>query len=160
MVTIQLDPGSLRIEELDLEPGEAIARALPPAPRPAPPPDPAERAPRTQGGNTTTAWVALGIGAGLVGLAGAALYVRNSNAATYDDDSLCYQGGLTRDQRCGSYRNIATAAEVTSIAALGAAAAAFTVAAVVFARAPSGKANPPVAVGCTLGSFVACSATF
>jgi hypothetical protein len=79
-------------------------------------------------------WLALG-GAGLAfASAGVAQAVREGDVASYNDDTRCFFGDQTRDQRCGSLRSAANTAQIVAIAglALGAAAAAVGVSAFVF----------------------------
>ena len=85
--------------------------------------------------------------------------IRESDANVYDDDSLCFFGALTRDQRCGRYRSAADQAEVFAIVGYAAAAVALSTAAILFATAPKPKREnagasvtcsgvPPFAVSC------------
>jgi hypothetical protein len=91
--------------------------------------------------------------------AGAALLVRDSNAATYNNDGLCLYGALTRDQRCGSYRNAASTAQTLAIVEVGLAAAAAGVAVFLFTL-PLKQAAHRVAVHCALGKGIECGASF
>jgi hypothetical protein len=98
---------------------------------------------------------------GLVLIAGGsvALAIRNSNAAIYNDDARCFYGGLTRDERCGSYRTAASTAGDLAIAQFGVAAAALATSGVLFGLAKKTR----VAVGnatCSVGMGFACIARF
>ena len=56
-------------------------------------------------------WVASGVGLVGVGL-GIYFYTQRADAvATYNDDSLCSFGGLSREERCGSYARDARSAQ-------------------------------------------------
>ncbi|MGH7268949.1 MAG: hypothetical protein ACREJ3_00845, partial [Polyangiaceae bacterium] len=86
----------------------------------------------THAGLRTAAWISVATTAALAAGAGAALIVRDSNIAAYNDDGRCFFGGLTRDQRCGGYRNAAGTGQVVAFAATGAVAIAAGVSVLLF----------------------------
>jgi hypothetical protein len=106
------------------------------------------------------AWASLGGGVLLLAGAGAALLVRNSYISTYDDDSLCFHDGLTRDQRCGSYRDTASTVQTLAIVAVSTAAAALGLSFVLFALAPKHQTARMAAVRCSLALRIECGASF
>jgi tetratricopeptide (TPR) repeat protein len=85
------------------------------AERPPPAPVAAHRDHRRRESSLTPAWVMLG-GAGVL-LAGAlaAQVIHETAAAHYNDDSLCFYGDLSRDERCGAYRGRAEAAQTLAV---------------------------------------------
>ena len=111
-------------------------------------------------GMRTGAWIALGGAGVLLAGAGAALLVRNAYASTYNDDALCYYGGPTRDQRCGSYRDAASTAQTLGIVGLGAAVAAAGASILLFELAPKGHRGQAGGVVCSIGMEAACVGAF
>lgn len=85
------------------------AAAIPDVPVMAPPiehvPSPGASTPRTY------AWILMGGAAAMLGGALVAQVVQLQKAAHYNDDSLCFYGDLTRDERCGIYRGQAETAQ-------------------------------------------------
>jgi hypothetical protein len=69
----------------------------------------------------TFAVAMLSVAGALTGAGIAAWRVRETNAATYNDDQRCLVGSLTRDQRCGANARAAGIAEVVEIGAFAAA---------------------------------------
>ncbi len=69
----------------------------------------------------TFAVAMLSVAGALTGAGIAAWRVRETNAATYNDDQRCLVGSLTRDQRCGASARAAGIAEVVEIGAFAAA---------------------------------------
>jgi hypothetical protein len=106
------------------------------------------------------AWATLGGAVALLGAGAVALVVRGWDVAAYDDDTRCYYGGLTRDQRCGGYRDAANAAEVTAIVGFAAAGVGIAASAVLFATAPRPRAPRALGLRCTVGVGATCTATF
>jgi hypothetical protein len=66
-------------------------------------------------------WTAVAILGGLLTAGTVAIAVREINAARYNDGSHCIVGGLSREERCGAYRDAANAAEIVAIGAYSAA---------------------------------------
>jgi len=107
-----------------------IASALPePVPMPSASPVPSAAPLPTPGrsesrSTTTLGWVLLGSAGALVLGSATANVVGSANASVYNDDARCLYGDLSRDQRCGSYRDRAEAASALAVVgyALGAAA--------------------------------------
>jgi hypothetical protein len=99
---------------------------------------------------------------GLVLAAGGsvALAIRNSNAAIYDDDSRCFYGGLTRDQRCSSYRVATTTAGDLAIVQFGVAAVALTASAILFDLGAKTHASVVGEVACSVGTGISCTGRF
>jgi hypothetical protein len=112
------------------------------------------------GGARTAAWISLGTAVALSAGAGVLLLVRDLDAAAYNDDSRCYFGGLTRDQRCGGYRSTAMAAQTVGILAFEGAMAAAGVSVVLFSRGAGATTRRAAVVQCTLGRGVSCGASF
>ncbi len=110
-------------------------------------------------GMRSAAWVSLAGAAALLAGAGVGWLVSDSNAAIYNDDARCFYGGLTRDQRCGGYRDVATTARTLAIVEVGAAGAATVLSAVLFVRAPKSGTRSQ-AIRCTLGVGVECGGSF
>jgi hypothetical protein len=56
-------------------------------------------------------------GGGALVLAGVGFQIASSGATSaYDDDSLCFFGGVSRDARCGGLRSLALGSEVAAVA--------------------------------------------
>jgi hypothetical protein len=66
------------------------------------------------------AWAAIATGVLLLIEGAAAHYVREQRAAAYNDDQRCFFGTLSRDERCGSYRQDAEIAQWAAIIGYGA----------------------------------------
>jgi hypothetical protein len=166
--TVQVEPG-IRAREVmtlvksagsGLAPSDtpshpAVATAALPTPPPAPVPPDAHAAIRDG------AWISLATAVAFGTGAGAAIGLRESNAATYNDDRHCFYGALTRDQRCGSYRNAASTAEVLATVGLSVAAASAVTSALFFVLSSPARAEPArAAVRCTLNTGVECLMLF
>jgi hypothetical protein len=121
-----------------------------------------ERAGTAPPGRATrvAAWASLGGAVALLGAGAVALVVRGWDVAAYNDDSRCYFSGLTRDQRCGGYRDAANAAEITAIVGFAAAGLGMGVSAVLFATAPREKPRQALGLKCTFGVGARCTGTF
>jgi tetratricopeptide (TPR) repeat protein len=63
----------------------------------------------------TLGWVALAASSLLLGTGVVAHVVRENNAAVYNDDSRCFYGKLTRDERCGDRRSATDTASVIAV---------------------------------------------
>jgi hypothetical protein len=118
---------------------------------------------RSSGSMRTAGWITLSISGGLL-LAGIAGEVtREREAQIYDDDSQCGpSAGQSRNARCGTNRDIGSAAETLGIAALAGAGVGFAIAAGLL---HGGSAKPSARVtargGCGVtGSGLGCSGTF
>jgi PEGA domain-containing protein len=108
----------------------------------------------------TAAWLSLGGAVAFMAGASAALLVRNTNAATYNDDTRCFYGGQTRDARCGSYRDSASIAQTLAIVQVQIAAAAAGLSIVLFTKAPRNRGLRASAVRCTIGVSFSCGGSF
>jgi hypothetical protein len=108
----------------------------------------------------TAAWALLGSSVALIAGASVALMVSDSNAAMYNDDGRCFFGGLTRDQRCGSYRDVTDTARVLAVVGFGTAVLAAGVSGVLFASGPQVSERRERALRCTFGIGIACGARF
>ena len=119
--------------------------------------------PRTEAPAATrpvAAWVLAGTAAAfLVGGASATL-VGNANASVYNDDGHCLYGTLTRDQRCGSYRDRFEAANALAVAAYSIGAAAAVASIIAFWMHPKHTSSAQALVCAPGGAAVACGARF
>jgi hypothetical protein len=113
--------------------------------------------------NRTAGWAALATAGGLVLVGVAGLLTREWEAEIYDDGMQCEPvGSLTRRDRCGTNRDIGSAAEATAIAAFAGAAVSVGIAGMLLlpqAHASSTTSAPRLACH-TVGIGVACGATF
>jgi hypothetical protein len=89
---------------------------------------------------------------------GIALIVRQASYDAYNDDRRCSYGGLTREERCGSYRGVALTAEGFAIAQFGVATAAAAASATLFIV--TSHRNDRQKLGCHLGAMLTCGAAF
>jgi hypothetical protein len=105
-------------------------------------------------------WVTTGAAAALLLGGGAVLAVRQVNIATYNDDSRCLYGSLTRDERCGTFRGAASVAETVAVVQLSAAVAAAAVSVVLFVLPSRSGRSQRASIGCALGTVFACNASF
>lgn len=108
----------------------------------------------------TGAWIATGSAVALLLGAGVATLVQNTDAAVYNDDSRCFYGGLSRDQRCGGYGGAARIAQILAIAQFEAAAVAVGLSVVLFSLAPTPSRPPIYGLRCGVGVRIACSGFF
>jgi hypothetical protein len=98
-----------------------VAIALVPEAEPAgsvpatPGPTPADVRP-PPGRSLALGTIVLAASGGLLATGVVAHVIREHNAAIYNDDARCFQGDLTRDERCGEFRRTANRAEVVAIA--------------------------------------------
>jgi hypothetical protein len=139
-------------------PVSAVLPAPAPAPLPIPLPPPASSEPRSP--MSPLAWALLGAAGALVAGGVTANVVGNANAAVYDDDARCLYGDLTRDQRCGSYRDRAEAASALAIAGYALGAATGVASGVVFLLASRHRAKAAL-LGCSfVGTAMDCGARF
>jgi tetratricopeptide (TPR) repeat protein len=112
-------------------------------------------------GVRTAAWVSLGSAVVLLAGAGLAAILQNTNAAVYNDDARCFYGGLTRDQRCGGYREAASTAQAAAVIEFEAAAVAVGLSVVLFNMTPrAGGTARLQSLQCTAGIGIQCGATF
>jgi hypothetical protein len=119
------------------------------------------RAERSSPWTTSAGWIAAGAAGGLA-LAGiAGLVTREWEAQIYDDDSRCGPlPGVTRYQRCGTNRDIGSAAQTVAIVAFSGAGVAAVVSGVLLLRAPP-QARSAKGFGCVLaGPGLLCSSPF
>jgi tetratricopeptide (TPR) repeat protein len=168
--TLTLPGGAELRETVDLHPlaanelpAKPVEPTTPPTPLPAPvllPVPATSPPPTTPPRGSTTPWLLTGAsGVLLVGGVVSSL-VAHKNAAIYNDDSRCFYGNLTRDERCGTYRDRALVANTLAVTgySLGAAAA---VASVVLFAMPSSHSHSTTALGCTwAGASFACQGRF
>jgi hypothetical protein len=96
-------------------------------------------------------WAAIVGGGVLVGGGVAAAIVSAQNAAIYNDDSHCFYGSLTRDQRCGSERGVRDVTLVTAIVALSLGVVGLGVGIDLVVVAPSRRSATRVTLECGLG---------
>jgi hypothetical protein len=67
-------------------------------------------------GQRMVGWGLMAVGGGLL-LAGATAQVFHERASShYNDDTLCFYGNLSRDQRCGRYRGQAETTQIVAVA--------------------------------------------
>ncbi|HEX9297834.1 MAG TPA: PEGA domain-containing protein [Polyangiaceae bacterium] len=105
----------------------------------------------------TMAWASLGVGAVLVGEAVVAQITREVLIGKYNDDSLCFYGTLTRDQRCNRYKSEAETAQTLAVIGFAAGGAALGASAYFFLTGPRGDkaAAHPITVGVApRGAFI------
>jgi tetratricopeptide (TPR) repeat protein len=99
---------------------EMLPVPSPQLPAPPAPPAPVERPPVERAPKDSTrgvvAWSLLGAGGAFLAAGIAAQLLREADVQTYNDDSLCFFGSLTRDERCGRYRGAANTAQTLAIA--------------------------------------------
>jgi PEGA domain len=153
---IELAPMVAPIQETkaagDVKPKEVLSR---------PPNGSENRSPPEKGGSLRTgAWVSLASAVVLLAGSGVALLVRNTEAAAYNDDQRCFYGRLTRDQRCGSYRNAGSVAQTIAVIDFEAAVAAGALSVVLFTLAPKVHPLQVAAIRCQLGLGIACGTSF
>jgi hypothetical protein len=111
----------------------------------------------------TAGWIALGGSAGLALLGTASLVTREIEASIYNDDARCGpMGGLSRYQRCGTNRDIGSAAQGVAIGAyVGAGVAAVVSTLLLLRRTDSTKAAVAIDAGCDVaGPGLLCRASF
>jgi hypothetical protein len=145
---------------MPLVPLAGAAACTPAAPARA---DAGSESPRTA--RRTVAWSLVAGGAAALAGGIVAQAVRQSDVSVYDDDTLCFFGGLTRDQRCGRYRSAAEQAQVFAIVGYATAAVALSTAAILFATDGTSeprRSKPRGALSC--GGIpplqMACAASF
>jgi hypothetical protein len=119
------------------------------------------RSERSTPWTTSAGWIAAGVAGGLV-LAGiGGVVTREWEAQIYDDDSRCGPlPGVTRYQRCGTNRDIGSAAQTVAIVAFSGAAVAAIGSGVLLLRAPP-QTRSAKRVGCAMaGLGLLCSSPF
>jgi hypothetical protein len=110
---------------------------------------------------STAAWISAASLAGLLVAGGTALAVREINVATYNDTRRCVVAPMTRDQRCGSYRDAADTAELVAIGALTGAGVAAVATGFFFFRDITKSRRVETSLGCgPAGLGVTCAGTF
>jgi hypothetical protein len=159
---LEIDPGTQTSDRLELTRLVVDAPLESPAPR-EPAPGAAVRfrelPAAKETGRTTAGWILFGSAAAL-GIGGtAALLVRDRNATIYNDDGRCFYGDLTRDQRCGSYRDAVTFAQALAIAQFAAAGVGIAAGTLLLSGEPK-DLHPRAASACVLGVGVTCKFTF
>ena len=107
----------------------------------------------------TLAWAFLGGGLAVVA-AGAALQVAAAtNASTYDDDKRCLFGDLSRDERCGAFRDRAEVDHALAVTGISLGAASFLASVIVFAT--TSRHSRTANVRCKgFAGIASCSVTF
>jgi hypothetical protein len=165
--TVVIPPGGEFRQSVTLHslpaPSATPERVEPAAPQTSTPP-PADRGPTRpeapRPASTPLGWALLGTSGAFVAGATAAWVVRNANASVYDDDARCLYGPLTRDQRCGEYRDRATSAGALAIAGYALGATAGILSAVAFVT-PRSRARDATFFACgPAGMGVACGGRF
>jgi hypothetical protein len=107
---------------------------------------------------TVVAASAMGV---LIATGTAALIVREINVAHYNDASQCVVGDLSREERCGSYRDAANTAEYVAIGAFAGATLAGIGAGIFFANDVMKSRRETAALRCgPLGWGVVCAGVF
>jgi PEGA domain len=110
---------------------------------------------------STATWISAASLAGLLVAGGTALAVREINVATYNDTRRCVVAPMTRDQRCGSYRDAADTAELVAIGALTGAGVAAVATGFFFFRDITKSRRVETSLGCgPAGLGVTCAGTF
>jgi hypothetical protein len=165
--SVHIEPGMRAREVMALVKGSASVDALPSTqPHPAAldaavlqTPTDVPAAPEGHATLRTAAWISLATAIAFGASGGTAVVLRESNAAMYNDDSRCFYGALTRDQRCGRYRDSAATAQALATLGLGAATAAAVTSAVLFVVSSPTRGGvdhaglrcaPLVGVACTM----------
>jgi hypothetical protein len=140
--------------------------ALPPAPTAEPPKKTSEdeRTPleHPSSGIRAVAWISLAGAGGLALVGGAGLATREAEAQIWNDDARCGpMGGQSRADRCGTNRDIGNTALTVAIVAFVTSGVAAAVSGALFlgTSRPS-RANPSPHVGCSIGTWLRCRATF
>jgi tetratricopeptide (TPR) repeat protein len=131
------------IEFISTPPPPAPPPALEPPRRPAPVPNDRSQPLAFQ---RTLAWVALGSAGTVLGGAVIAQLVAQNAATHYNDDSLCFYGTLSRDQRCGAYRGRAETAQTLATVGYVAAGTLGLASAILFLTLPDDAPKKPVAL--------------
>jgi hypothetical protein len=140
--TIEVGAESRDRESFDLVPVAEAKSVVAPTPTTAPPAATSAPQPRPPAPSRTGAWALAATSGVLLATGVVAHVVWQNNAAIYDDDSRCFYGGLSRDQRCGTYADTAKRAEGIAIAGYASSALAATAAVVLFLRkAPQGATS-------------------
>lgn len=103
-------------------------------------------APRVSGTLRTLAWVATGGAVLFLGGGVAAMLVRDGAAARWNDDARCLGNGRTREQNCGSERELVGTADSLMIAGYVAGGVLALSAVVAFATAPHARAESRVSL--------------
>jgi hypothetical protein len=134
------------------------------APSPFAPPQ-REAPPTTGDARRTVAWIAAGSAVVLLGTGIVADVVRENDASVYLDDSRCYYGTLSREQRCGSYRQSAMTVQWIGVGAYAGAGVAALVSVYLFATASHADTTDrragAVQMQCgPMGAGVTCGGTF
>jgi hypothetical protein len=113
---------------------------------------PVDREPVPSAGDArhTIAWSLIAAGGALLGAGIAAQVVREDAVEVYNDNALCFYGGLTRDQRCGRYRSRGDAAQGWAIAGYASAATSLGLGAFLLAgeRSRTAGSSPRVTASC------------
>jgi hypothetical protein len=108
----------------------------------------------------TLAWTLAGTGAAFA-LAGlAAQLVANADASIYDDDSRCLVGNLTRDERCGVWRDRTETGRALAIAGYAVGGSAILGAAILFRISMPGQTVHSAWSCGPSGGGLACTGTF
>jgi hypothetical protein len=102
----------------------------------------------------------LGAAGALVAGGVAANVVGSANAAVYNDDARCLYGDLTRDQRCGNYRDRAEAASALAVVGYALGAAAGIASGAVFIVASRHRTNAALLSCSFFGAGMGCGGRF
>jgi hypothetical protein len=163
--TLHVDAGERALAAFTfVGPSEAAASPIPPEPAsvgtPAPVIGDEKRLPPSR---HKAAWLTL-VGAGALGLVGVgALVTREWEARIYDDDARCGPaGGLSRYARCGTNRDIGSAAQtVAAIALTGSAVAGVTGGVLLLGGSRRDPSPAAVSLGCSLAAQgIVCDGAF
>ena len=109
---------------------------------------------------STATWISAASLAGLLVAGGSAIAIREINAARYNDAS-CVVGSMSREERCGAYRDAANTAELVAIGALTGAGVAAVFTGVFLYRDVTKSRREERAIGCgPAGLGLACAGRF
>jgi hypothetical protein len=110
---------------------------------------------------STPTWISGAVLGGFLGAGSAALIVREINVASYNDNSRCVFGAQSREERCGSNRDTANAAEVIALTAFTGAGLAAIVTGLLLANDTLKRHSESGSLQCsTVGWGVGCAGRF
>jgi hypothetical protein len=160
--SLRVQPGSLDHEVLTLvvQPASIVQSA--PVERSSADAAPVERSvPRFTSGRRTAGWIALAGTGGLLLAGSAALVTRESEASIYNGDGCAPSGGKSRYERCGTQRDIGSAAVTIAVVAFVGSGIAAATSAILLSGSPRSGAAPQGQVGCGIaGVGLVCGGTF
>ncbi len=109
-------------------------------------------------------WITLAASGALLATGVVAHVVHEASASAYNDDSRCFYAPLSRDQRCGSYRDTSDTAGIVAIVGYAAGGAALITGTALLLLAPhSGSSRDAVRLGAGVvpgSAYVSCAALF